>query len=87
MIRVVGIQLLFFLSPFLVYGFYLYFTGRDPMIRESWSRNAVYWLAIVGLVLTIASFVYLALSSRSESFVGDVSFGPSRAPVETGIPA
>jgi len=64
MVRVVGFQLLVFLLPFLVYAFYLYFAGTDPMNRESWSRNAVYWLAVTGLVLTVAGLLLIAATVR-----------------------
>lgn len=83
MIRVFGLQLLFFLLPFLVYGFYLYFSGRNPTSRDTWSKSAVYWLAIIGLVLTIVSFVLLAVSARSATFAGGI--GPEYGGVaETG---
>jgi Family of unknown function (DUF6111) len=65
MIRFFGLELILFLVPSLVYGFYLYFSGIDPMNRESWSRNAVYWLSIAGLLLMIAGFVLIAVSARA----------------------
>lgn len=61
MLRVVGFHLFMFLLPFIVYGFYLYFTRIDPLKREGWEGSPVYWLAIGGLVLTIGSFFAIAM--------------------------
>lgn len=63
MARVVALQLFLFLLPFIVYGFYLYFSNIDPMKRESWVNSPVYWLAITGLLLTIAGFILTATFS------------------------
>lgn len=63
MFRVVGVQLAFFLLPFVLYGFYLYFTRVDPLDRASWERGPIYWLAIAGLLLVIGVFVATATFS------------------------
>lgn len=63
MFRVVGMQLALFLLPFVLYGFYLYFSKLDPLDRASWERGSVYWLAIVGLLIAIAAFVLTATFS------------------------
>jgi Family of unknown function (DUF6111) len=63
MARVVALQLLLFLLPFIGYAFYLYFSSLDPLKREAWENSPVYWLAVIGLVLTIAGFVVTATFS------------------------
>jgi O-antigen/teichoic acid export membrane protein len=63
MARVVALQLLLFLLPFIGYGFYLYFSRMDPMKRESWESSPIYWLSIAGLLLTITGFVLTATFS------------------------
>lgn len=60
MLRVVGFHIFMFLLPFIVYGFYLYFTRLDPLKRESWEHSPLYFLTLGGLVLTIGSFFVLA---------------------------
>jgi hypothetical protein len=60
MARVIALELLLFLLPFVIYGFYLYFTRLDPLKRESWEHSPIYWLVIGGLLLTIAGFVLTA---------------------------
>ncbi|MEJ8572253.1 DUF6111 family protein [Microbaculum marinum] len=60
MARVVALQLFLFLLPFAGYAMYLYFSRLDPMRRESWERSPIYWLVILGLVLTIIGFLLTA---------------------------
>lgn len=62
MIRIIALQLLFFLLPFIVYAFWLYFTRRLVNRVENW-RPHVFWLVIAGLALTIAAFVTMAAFS------------------------
>ncbi|MFN0264476.1 DUF6111 family protein [Tepidamorphus sp. 3E244] len=59
MIRIIAIQLLFFLMPFALYGFYLYFNNRSVDKSENW-RPQLYTLIASGMVITIAAFVLMA---------------------------
>lgn len=60
MFRVVALQLLLFLLPFIGYAFYLYFSRLDPRQRESWENSPIYWLAIGGLMLMLTGFILTA---------------------------
>ncbi|MCB1473009.1 MAG: hypothetical protein H6878_03385 [Rhodobiaceae bacterium] len=62
MLRIIAIQSLFFALPFLVYGFWLYFSHRSVDARENW-RPHLFWLIAGGLVLTIAAFIAMAAFS------------------------
>ncbi|MDB5512249.1 MAG: hypothetical protein JWR08_1732 [Enterovirga sp.] len=60
MVRVVLSELLLFLLPFAGFGLLLLLQRRKLVAIESWSKSSV-WLAMAGLVLVIASFVYTAV--------------------------
>jgi len=63
MLRVIGLQLLLFLLPFIGYAFYLYFSRVDPRKRENWENSPIYWMSIGGLLLMIAGFILTATFS------------------------
>jgi hypothetical protein len=46
-----------FALPFALYALFLGFRARHPLVVEHWSRGAVSWLALAGLLLAIASFL------------------------------
>ncbi len=46
-----------FSLPFLLYAFFLVFRARHPLLVEHWSRGAVSWLTLGGLLLAIAGFL------------------------------
>lgn len=62
MLRIFAIQALFFLLPFLAYGFWLYFTKRVATAPENW-KPRLFWLSASGLGLTIAAFLVMAAFS------------------------
>jgi hypothetical protein len=46
-----------FSLPFLLYGVFLAFRARHPLLVEHWSRGAVSWLTLAGLLLAISGFL------------------------------
>ena len=62
MLRIIAIQLLFFLLPFLIYGFWLYFTRRVVNAPENWKPH-IFWLMVAGFIITIAAFIAMAAFS------------------------
>jgi len=56
MIRPLFIEFVLFLIPFVVYGLFLVATRKGVLAPEAWSLSRVASLAIVALVLMIASF-------------------------------
>ncbi|NNM71007.1 DUF6111 family protein [Enterovirga aerilata] len=57
MIRVILTEGLLFLAPFLVFGLFLMLQRRKVLDVEHWSGPIV-WLAMAGLLLVLASFLY-----------------------------
>jgi hypothetical protein len=60
MIRPIFTELVLFLAPFAAYAIFLWLTRRNVLANASWSVSTVASLAIVALLLMIASFVLLA---------------------------
>jgi hypothetical protein len=50
----------FFITPFVVYALYLWATRAGVVDAKAWSAPRLTWLAIVALMLVIASFLVLA---------------------------
>ena len=60
MIRTGLTELLLFLTPFALYAAFLFATRAGVLDPKSWPVRHVMGLAIVALLLVIASFVYFA---------------------------
>jgi hypothetical protein len=60
MIRPVLTEVGLFLLPFAIYAIFLIATRAGIFVKTSWSLIAVGWLTVVGLLLVVASFAYLA---------------------------
>jgi hypothetical protein len=60
MVRTGLTELLLFLTPFALYALFLVATRAGVLDPKSWPVRHVVLLAIVALVLVIASFVYFA---------------------------
>ena len=56
-------QTVLFLLPFLAYGLWLRLSGRGWRAPERWRGVPLVWLVAAGVILTLASFVALALTS------------------------
>lgn len=57
MLRAIIEEVLLFVLPFCIFAGYLVIKRRNPFDVEHWSRHA-FWLAVVGLLLSIAVFAY-----------------------------
>lgn len=57
MLRAIIEEVLLFVLPFCIFAGYLIVNRKNPLDVEHWSRH-VFWLAIVGLGLSIALVVY-----------------------------
>jgi len=57
MLRSIIEEVLLFVLPFCVFAGYLIVNRRNPLDVEHWSRH-VFWLAIVGLLLSIGLVAY-----------------------------
>lgn len=65
--RVIVQPALLFVTPFVAYALYLLARRRWPFVAALWTRGVVSSLAIAGLAIAIAGFVFLALlSPRNE---------------------
>jgi hypothetical protein len=60
MLRVVLIQILLFLAPFIGFAFYLYFTKGNFRDGSEWTPRMA-WLAVAGFVCTMAGFFALVV--------------------------
>jgi hypothetical protein len=60
-------SLALFSAPFLLYALFLIFRARHPLLVASWSRGALSWLVLAGLLLVIASFIVAGLTSGRQS--------------------
>ncbi len=50
-----------FVAPFLIYALFLTFRARHPLVLGSWSRGALFWLTLGGLLLAIGGFIAAGL--------------------------
>ena len=66
MIRALIDELGLFLIPFAAFAVLLIVTRRKLLHLDTWSRSST-WLAIAGLVLVFASFLYAGLEPRPMS--------------------
>ncbi len=55
-----------FATPFMLYAVFLVFRARHPLLVEHWSRGAVSWLTLAGLMLAIAGFLFAGFFSGRE---------------------
>jgi hypothetical protein len=60
MIRPVLTELVLFLTPFVLYGIFLWATRAGVFHPDSWSLSTLAWLTIAALLLVIGSFVVFA---------------------------
>jgi uncharacterized protein DUF6111 len=60
MIRPIFTEFAFFITPFVAYALFLWATRAGVLDAAAWSAPRLTWLAIVALVLVIASFLVLA---------------------------
>jgi heme/copper-type cytochrome/quinol oxidase subunit 1 len=63
MTRAVAEVLLFFVVPFLGFAVWLLATRQPLMSKESWEGTGG-WLAIAGLVVVIAAFIWLGATAE-----------------------
>ncbi|MFC0219277.1 hypothetical protein FHS82_001548 [Pseudochelatococcus lubricantis] len=63
MSRAVFEALVLFLSPFFLFGIYLFLRRRSPFTREAWDGH-VPWLVIAGLAVAIVGFVIAGLTAE-----------------------
>lgn len=66
MTRAVFEALVLFLSPFLLFGIYLYLRRRNPLTREAWDGH-VPWLVLAGLIVAILGLVIGGLTAQRHS--------------------
>jgi Family of unknown function (DUF6111) len=57
-------SLALFSAPFVLYALFLVFRARHPLLVASWSRGALFWLTLGGLLLAIAGFVAAGLNGE-----------------------
>jgi hypothetical protein len=60
MIRPVFTEIVLFLSPFVLYGVFLWATKAGVMDLKSWPLARVATLAILALALVVGSFIFFA---------------------------
>jgi hypothetical protein len=60
MIRVGFTEIALFLTPFVLYGVFLYATRTGVLEVKAWPAARVAWLAIVAFALVIGSFIFFA---------------------------
>lgn len=58
-----------FAAPFVLYALFLMFRARHPLLVEHWSRGAVSWLTLAGLLLAIGGFLAIGFLSGAEEGV------------------
>lgn len=63
MTRAVFEALVLFLSPFFLFGIYLYLRRRNPLTREAWDGH-VPWLVLAGLIVAILGIVMGGLTAE-----------------------
>jgi heme A synthase len=52
-----------FAAPFVLYALFLIYRARHPLVVEHWSRSALSWLTLAGLLLAIGGFLVAGFSS------------------------
>lgn len=60
MIRVGFTEIALFLTPFVLYGVFLYATRTGVLEVKAWPAARVAWLAMVAFALVIGSFMFFA---------------------------
>ena len=60
MIRPVFTEFALFITPFVLYGLFLWATQEGVLDLNAWSLPRLMWLSICALVLVILSFVFLS---------------------------
>lgn len=60
MIRPLATELVLFLTPFVLYGVYLWATRAGVLDVSSWRLQTLMWLTISALGLMIVSFLFIA---------------------------
>ncbi len=60
MIRVGFTEIILFLTPFVLYGVFLWATRAGVMDPKLWPLSRVIWLAICAFALVTGSFIYFA---------------------------
>ena len=60
MIRPLATELVLFLTPFALYGAYLWATRAGVLDVSSWRLQTLMWLTISALGLMIVSFLFIA---------------------------
>ena len=60
MIRPLATELVLFLTPFALYGVYLWATRTGVLDVSSWRLQTLMWLTISALGLMIVSFLFIA---------------------------
>ena len=60
MIRIGLTEIVLFLTPFVLYGVFLYVTRSGVVEVKSWPVTRLVWLSIAAFVLVIGSFVMFA---------------------------
>lgn len=60
MIRPVFTEIVLFLTPFILYGVFLWTTQAGVLDLKSWPLVRVVTLAILALLLVLGSFIYFA---------------------------
>jgi len=60
MIRPIATELVLFLTPFVLYGVYLWATRAGVLDVSSWRLQTLMWLTISALGLMIVSFLFIA---------------------------
>ncbi|WP_298426858.1 DUF6111 family protein [Rhodoblastus sp.] len=54
-----------FAAPFVLYALFLIFRARHPLLVAHWSRGALFWLTLAGLLLAISGFLYAGFSGAA----------------------
>ena len=60
MIRVGFTEIALFVTPFVLYGIFLWSTRAGVMEPEAWPLSRLIWLATAAVLLMVGSFVYFA---------------------------
>lgn len=63
MTRAIFEALVLFLSPFALFGVYLYFRRRSPFTRDAWDGH-IPWLVLAGLAAAILGIVVTGLTAE-----------------------
>jgi len=64
MLRAAFESLALFLSPFAVFALYLVLRARYPLEMEHWTRGRLFTLTLAGLILVLASLIFLGLTAE-----------------------